>query len=631
MTDTGSSTESDSFSGLNVTYLAGQIVERRKRHIAENLYKHERGWRFYVGDGGDPTEVSPFAMRRELAIERLARARADYGPAETNGEYERRLNDERRRLKYFPILFVSAPHIEDAVSGTFPGIPTPMLFASCVLDRHLRLDEFPAERVPDIVSVMNPALYTPEFVDNLIETVRRRRPRLAGISNLSEGHYFALQIAGIVKTISPETIVLMGGQHEDGTNPLAYQAAAERAKGIAPIRRAVFELDDTALDRVANMHTLANAEQREIVDFVAAGDAPYLLMEFVTLLANNLHTNIDEFKQVVLAHRARFAELPGSGHLIWHDRSTEELQHVTLSGTAIDTNELPFISVDRLTHENRFPIFNNKKTAQVMAGAGCKYSCAFCHESADHFLYGVPKIVQRTAENVALELNVRMEQGDEAVFFDDSTFTQNRRWLDEMLTLMEELKSRNGFMEWGCQTTINDVDAEMLEKMGCLGCTYIYFGVESARPSVEQVQKVRQLRIVATDDSWEDRFRRVAKWCHDAGIRVGTSLQFGLGETAEHREITMNMIGELYELGYIAPGSVALNINAPYPGTAQWFEFLRSDDKSMPDYGEKLVRHPAFETAHQFTQLPTETVNAIYRQASRILGDAILSVDFSEQ
>ena len=41
------------------------------------------------------------------------------------------------------------------------------------------------------------------------------------------------------------------------------------------------------------------------------------------------------------------------------------------------------------------------------------------------------------------------------------------------------------------------------------------------------------------------------------------------------------------------------------------------------------MRHPAFETAHQFTQLRDEEVDAIYEVALELLGDAVLSVDFS--
>ncbi|MGH9371750.1 MAG: B12-binding domain-containing radical SAM protein [Vicinamibacterales bacterium] len=600
--------------------LAAEIRDRRVRHIAKTLYEHESDWRLVPGDAGDPTEVSDFAMRRELAIERKLREFAGSDPAE--------LALRRHELKYFPVLWVSAPHIEDAVSGTFPGIPTPILFATSVIDRHLRIDEFPSAMVPEVVAVMNPPLYTPEFIAELSETLRRHRPRLVGISNLSESHYFALEIARIVKEILPECVVIMGGQHENGTNPLAYRSASARVRKRAGIRRATFELGDDEVDRMADVQTLGKRDEWGLVDFVAAGDAPYLLMEFARLLAENLDGGVEALKDTVLGNVERFAELPGSGQLFFVDQSAAELRHVQLSGQPIDGSTLPFISVVDLTHENRFPVFDFKKTAQVMGCNGCKYSCTFCHESAEHFLYGVPKLLERDPEHVAKELLLRREQGYEAVFFDDSTFTQNPRWLNAVLELMEENKVAGQFLEWGCQTTVNDVSAETLTRMADVGCTYIYFGFESARPGAERVQKARQLRVLTDADNWADQFRTVAKWCSDAGIRVGTSLQFGLGESPQERDSTFELIADLYRSGYIAEGCVALNINAPYPGTLQWFDALRDADEPLPDYRNRLVRHPAFETAHQYTSLHCDTVDEIYRKASALLGDAILSVNF---
>ena len=79
---------------------------------------------------------------------------------------------------------------------------------------------------------------------------------------------------------------------------------------------------------------------------------------------------------------------------------------------------------------------------------------------------------------------------------------------------------------------------------------------------------------------------RVAHWCAECGIRVGTSLQFGLGETLEQRLRTLDLVAELHAEGCIADGCVALNINSPYPGTQQWLRMLRAGTE-LPDYRTK--------------------------------------------
>lgn len=535
------------------------------------------------------------------------------------------LRAERSRIKHFPVLFVSAPHIREAVSGTFPGMPTPLQFATVLLDRALQIDEFPAVRVPEVVAVMNPPLYSDEFVAELSHLVLTRRPRVVGISNLSEGHYYALQIAKIVKEICPEAIVLLGGQHEDGTNPVAYQQAAARARQArGPLNR-FRQLDGEPLGRLTGCHTLETAPGRELVDFVAAGDCPHLLMEFMVLVADNLDLPVGELKRVIASRADRFARLPGSAFLFYLDED-DRLAHIATSGTPIDGNELPFISVERLTHENRFPVFDHKLTAQVMACLGCKYACSFCHESADHLLYDRPKMLQRSVQHVMKELDLRFEQGFEAVFFDDSTFTQNRRWLDGLLDAMLARRCSGRWLEWGCQTTVNDLDAPLVARMADAGCSYIYLGVESVRPQPQFVQKA--LRAQRTGETWAALLQRVASWCLQARVRIGTSLQFGIGETPEDRSGTLRLIARLYEQGAIAPGSVALNINAPYPGTEQWIQLARSTSAPLPDYAQRLVRHPAFETAHQYTALPPEDLDGIYDEAKAVLGDAILTVDF---
>ncbi|WP_031064535.1 B12-binding domain-containing radical SAM protein [Streptomyces sp. NRRL WC-3742] len=583
----------------------------RRERIARDLYEHEKDWRLHPFDGLDPREVSDQALARELALELT---QADSGDAA----------GARHRRKHFPVLFVSAPHVEEGATGSFPGIPTPLLYATSVLDRQLRIDEFPAARVPEVVGVMNPLAYSPAFEAELIRCLKQHRPALVGISNLSEGHHFALRIACLVKEFSPDSLVLLGGQHEDAVNARAYRSAALRVGGMDGRKRAAhaqFDLTDAEYGRLPALQTLAEDEERETVDLVFAGEAPFALAEVVRVLAEHLDEGIEGVKRALLAGRERFARLPGTGELFLYDRDTERIESVELSGAPIDGNEIPFIDLTRLTHENRFSIFGNRLTAQVMAAIGCKYSCSFCHESADAFLYNQPKMRQRTPENVVKEIALRREQGFEAVFFDDSTFTQNPRWLAEFLELLRK-ETGGEPVEWGCQTTINDVTPDTLRAMAQAGCSYIYFGVESAEPDNVAVQKVRQLRVLATPVDWATRFREVAHLCRDLGIRVGTSLQFGLGETERQRLNTLDLIAELHGSGCIPDGCVALNINSPYPGTGQWLEMIHSGAE-LPDYRVKLERHPGFETAHQFSSIGPAEAEELYRLAAGRLGAAI--------
>jgi len=611
----------------------------RDRLLAK-LTEEERDWRIYPDDGGDPREISDTCrgrnsnafQKRESILGDLYDYRKgilDYrnywGKAEAKkAAYE--------LAKYFPVLWISAPHVESKVNATFPGEPTPLLYATALLDRHLRIGEFPSSiREPNVTSVMNPPVYNAQFERALIEHLQEHRPRVVGISNISEGHHYAIEIARLIKKHSPDSVVIFGGSHEDDTHPSGYRRAAEKAaQGTIRGGKAnseTFALSEDELRKMDGRRTLAKPDERELIDFVTHGDAPYIVMELMKIIADNPGATPQELKEKVLACKDNIAKLPGSGFLAFYNSEEDQIEDLPISGTPLDRDKLPPVDRRRLSHENRFPVFDYKKTAQVMTEVGCKYACEFCQESADAILQGTPNIQLRSSENVIKELKILRQQGYEAIFFDDSTFTQSSAKTNEILDLM--IREKIDF-EWGCQTTIEDVDDALLTKMAQAGCTYIYFGFEQASATEQGVQKAQKKKFVslpiigdAQKESWNEQFKHVASLCKKHSIRIGTSLQFGLGESEEDRRRTIDVIEELAGDGMIPDRSVALNVNALYPGTVQWIKAMKTD-RELPDYSERLQRDPRFETAHQFGSLTTEEIEKLYQYAEEKLGDALV-------
>jgi selenocysteine lyase/cysteine desulfurase/radical SAM superfamily enzyme YgiQ (UPF0313 family) len=626
-----------------------QAIDERQEKIENNLLQNEKTWRLSPEDEGDPRVMSEFAKNREAKITGMARERLrlyqeemeQHGKTafQTHEEYQEKVEEEKYNIKYFPVLFVSAPHIEPGVSGTFGGEPTPLMYATAVLDRYTRIDEFPSFKTPDVKAVLNPAVYDKEFENSLVSYVGKFKPRVIGISNISEGHHYALKIAETIKRLSPDTIIIMGGAHEDGTNPEVYKRAAEQVKtkskrnfaGVRPPTE-TYELSEEHMAKMGKIRTFAKDEERELIDFVISGDAPYLLMELMKIIADNLDTSADELKKIIFQRRDELARIEGSGDLFFYDREQQKIQDIEISGTPLDRNNLPFMFRARLTRENRYPIFNNKKTAQVMACVGCVETCEFCFESASTTLYGVPKLQQRKPENVIKELDLLKEQNYEAIFFDDSTFTQNPHITNRLMELMIEKRKSGEYFEWGCQTTIRSVDPEqrpgLLRKMAETGCTYIYFGLEQAEPDIEHVQKASKFPI--HKKSWTKTFEDVCQSAKEAGIRVGCSLQFGLGETPDQWQKTIDLVKKMCEQGYIAKNSVAININTPYPETEEWIKLAKKEG-NLPDYRDKLKRHPRFETSHQFSSLAWQSADEIYALAKPQLGEALVGVSFSNK
>lgn len=642
--------ELDSFD-INDVESLGNLIEKigkKRDFLASDLYVDEL-LASYPKNETDRQKMDNYWQKRDLYILKQALVNTnnitpDNKISEMNEEKIDEVIREIAKVKYYPIMLVSAPHIESEISGIFPGEPTPILYANAVLDNYVRTNRFPSLKTPETVTVMNPSAYNKSFEKELVSNIEQFKPFVVEISNVSESHHYALKIAQKIKHISPETIIILGGSHEDGINPTIYEKAKE-----------TYSLDDKNLDKMKGLDTLSGETERGLVDFVVSGDAPYLLMQLMKIISDNPTANSEKVKTIISENKNIFRKIEGSGNLFFYNNKTRAVEDIEISGVPLDRNQLPFIYRGKLTQENRFPVFGGKKTAQVMASFGCIHKCEFCHESAESNLYRTHKTKQRKALDVFTELLMLKQRGYQAIFFDDSTFAQNKQETEKLLEFLiaekkydknlakavteltpqklaslknfhinqdwENLLTDN-FLEWGCQTTIVDVDEKLIKQMAQAGCTYIYFGFEQLGLKIDKAKST---------DNWSEKFEEVAKWCKDAGIRMGVSLMFGLDETKELRKETLDLMADYYKNGYVERNSVSLNIDTPYPGTKQWIELAKKEGYDLPDYRKKLERHPRFETCHQFSKLQIEEADELYAYARKVLGDALIGVNFSNE
>lgn len=565
-------------------------------------------------------------------------------PGLNSAELTEEAEAEARKLRYFPVMFVSAPHIEGRVSGTFPGLPTPLLQATSVIDRYLRTGTFPAEKTPEIVRVFNPSIYTPEFEQEFTDALIKTKPRVVGISNTSEGHAIALQMADIVKEIADregfETIVILGGSHEDGSNPEPYFRNSEDGQltgryELKPEHKPVLEQGFTAYDEKA----------RKQVDLVVAGDGQYALMKLMQMIADNTDLSNDQILKLIAESGDVFKGVEGAGNIFVNQPGLDTPDVLALSGSKVNYDALPYMFHGRLQGENFFSVFPKeynqfgepislKKTAQVMTALGCPHACEFCQESLQN-LYNLSN--PRSVENVANEIRVLKDYGYEALFFDDSTFTRkygddHRAELkgeparvEKILDALISLKNEGVSYEWGCQTTFVDVTGiEQLRKMKEAGCSYIYFGFEE----LEVMDPTKKTRGY-DKDQWKARVEEVLGWCQETDIRAGVSIQVGLSGDANYSE-TIGYVANLYHEGLISKNCVGLNINVTFPGTKQFVELIR-DGQIPPDFNQKLKRHPDFETAHQLASLSLKQADDIYAEAHRQIGDGLIGVTLNPE
>jgi anaerobic magnesium-protoporphyrin IX monomethyl ester cyclase len=313
--------------------------------------------------------------------------------------------------------------------------------------------------------------------------IERERPDVVGISAMTETITNGLAVARAVKSIAPETIIVVGGAHPT----------------ILPLE----VLAEDAVDYV-----VVGAGERTMVDLVSAlgGDGPEL------------------------------SDIPGLGF------KTPD-PHVNERGPLLHPDDLLFPA------RELFPIEFYEEPYNVLTATGsCPYRCPFCSASA----VWEGRRNARSPKSVVEELRtLQRSYGVDYVFFSDDIFTLDRRWVHGLL---EEMKTLDLPMRWGCATRADLVDPELLHAMAAGGCEGIQYGVESGSQQIlDTVKHIKKERVLAAVNA------AVAE-----GIEIACSFMVPFpDDTMETIAETGEFMREISD----AHAKLMLNYTCPFPGT----------------------------------------------------------------
>lgn len=136
-----------------------------------------------------------------------------------------------------------------------------------------------------------------------------------------------------------------------------------------------------------------------------------------------------------------------------------------------------FSSLIRLHHDDsyNFDVFQWKKTAQIYTQTGCNNSCSFCFESTKN----KSRQSERSIDSIKQEIEYLIKNWYEAIYFDDSTFTQNKERSIKIMKMM----GKYNIMYW-FNTRIDCIDDEIIQIAKKTGCAYMFSWVESLHPQV---------------------------------------------------------------------------------------------------------------------------------------------------
>jgi len=241
--------------------------------------------------------------------------------------------------------------------------------------------------------------------------------------------------------------------------------------------------------------------------------------------------------------------------------------------------------------------YENTKHGQpftiMYTSKGCPYSCIYCTVANT-------KWKARSAESVLEELrHLKQNYNIKTVTFFDETFTIDRKRVEKITQAMIDEKLD---IRWYCNSRVDLIDRELLEKMKRAGCRAVCMGIESGSQRI----------IGGTNKRASvEKAAEAIKMVKDAGIKVYCSFIFGLpGENWDTVNETIEFVKRTL------PTGAQFNVAAPYPGTKLYEIALeRRWIKKQTDF-RSMYQH---ESVMRTEELSTEELEKARQKAYRAI------------
>lgn len=241
----------------------------------------------------------------------------------------------------------------------------------------------------------------------------------------------------------------------------------------------------------------------------------------------------------------------------------------------LDTLPFPAWDIFPLEEYSYQPLLKPRPFVPVLSSRGCAFSCPYCPYKA---YYG--HLRQRSAGSVIAELkHLKDAYGIKSVQFRDPLFTSQR---DRVLAIADGIIANGLDLAWGCETHVNCLDYELIDKLYAAGLRSINLGIESS--DIDVLTKAS--RFSAPKQKEID----IINYCQTKGIRVAAFYIFGLPQdTAETIKRTINYAKKLNTI------VAQFFILTPFPGTALYGQMV--DDIIEKDWEKfnsftPVFRHP---------------------------------------
>lgn len=295
--------------------------------------------------------------------------------------------------------------------------------------------------------------------EDLQRQVKKAKPKLAGISFMTNQYQEAVNVSGIIKDIDKHIPIIAGGPH------------------VSALPKEILTTGS--------------------VDIAVMGEGERTVLELANILLNGKNRELRTVDGIAYKRQGR----------IYVNKPRELID---------DLDSIP-LPAWHLLPVNRYSVPATggnvaERVFAVISSRGCPNNCIFCDS---HTIFG-RKFRARSAQNIFDEL-VYLNKNFGATQFDfvDDTITVNK---NRMYQLCDLILNNNHKFKWMCNARVNTVDLEMLKTMKNAGCVRVEFGVESGNPDVlKKIKKAITIEQIKNAHS----MAREAGLCIGSFVMVG--------------------------------------------------------------------------------------------------------------
>ena len=361
----------------------------------------------------------------------------------------------------------------------------------------------------------------PETRQRLQKILATVKPNLVLIGAMTICLRGAVETAKLVRAALGDSVcIVLGGRHATETVYVDRRSSAVAHHVSSPLRLMA-----------------AGDIPEDVFDVVISGDGEFVVAELGELVAS-----LDSHRLPARSARDNLdvlATCPGT----WIAGSVSDgaIATVTAKGAPIDYHRMPSPAA-MFGITTAFDVFGGAPTAHVFSdiGYGCIYDCVFCSERIS--VVGAPRQMRSSGTRLHAQLLSARQVVDEdcrsgsdaSAFVEDSTLLG---WNAGLISQFEQcMEAEPVSIRLGGQATIDQIlrSPDLARRLSEVGLEYLFMGLETPVPEV-----VGGLHkdVGGKKGTWMARADQALTILADAGITVGLSLLFGLGERRHERDL----------------------------------------------------------------------------------------------